>query len=307
MTSEIESTLFILPKHAFNWAQLVDDGLTVHPPYKGRNNFFLRVLREIHFRMNLPKKSIWFCDVPQQYKTFFIFADLIIPEYIEWLHNQYPDSKYIMFYMNNCTEATNPEKFRFDYLKLWSGDVNDCQRYGLNVAPKILAYSRNWIVKKESPIYDIFFVGRDKEGKRLSQMLSLESQFKELGLKTYFHMVAEHRYDRYRNRHYKDLMPYQEVLSYLGKSKSILYLGYGSQECVTLRVQESLIHKIKLVTDCGWIKKYDFYNPNNIFILGEDKIESLPEFLNTPYQEVKTEMLKHIYFDDLLEEVVRLS
>ena len=305
--SILNSTLFILPKHSFSWGQLKDEGLTVHPPYKGGNNIFLRILREIHFRMNIPYKMIWFKAIPKPYDNFFLFADLIIPEYIEWLHEQYPSAKYMMFYMNNCKADTCPDKFRFDYLKLWSGDVNDCQKYKINLAPKILAYSRSWVVKKRTPVYDIFFVGKDKKGKRLNQLLDLESQFKKLGLNPYFHIVAGHRYDRYKNRHYKDFMPYEEVLSNLGKSKSILYLGYGSQECVTLRVQESLIHKIKLVTDCGWLRQYDFYNPNNIFILGEDKLEDLPAFLNTPYVDVKTDMLDHIYIDELLEEVIRLS
>ena len=305
--NNIKSTLFILPKHSFSWAQIEEAGLIAHPPYKGRNNFFLRILREIHFRLNFPKKSIWFCPIPRSFDVFFLFADLIIPEYIEWVHDQYPSAKYIMFYMNNCNSATCPDKFRFDYLKLWSGDVNDCQKYHINLAPRILAYSRSWVVNKVTPEYDIFFVGKDKGGKRLSQLLDLESQFKNIGLKTYFHMVAEHRYERYKNRHYKAFMPYKECLLYLGKTRSILYLGYGSQECVTLRVQESLIHKIKLVTDCSWLKHYDFYNPNNIFILGEDNLEHLPSFLNSPYVDVKTDLLDHIYLDELIEEVIRLS
>lgn len=303
----MNNVLFILPKHSFTWSQIVDARFKAHAPYRGGNDIFLRILRELHFRMKLPRRSIWYRPIKGEYDVFFFFSDLITPEYVEWLHEQYPRAKYIMFYMNNCNAATNPDKFRFDYLKLWSGDVNDCQKYHLNIAPKILAYSRSWVVNKETPEYDIFFVGKDKGGKRLSQLLDLEAKFQALGLTTYFHMVAEHRYDRYKNRYYKDFMPYEKVLEYLGKSKAILYLGYGSQECVTLRVQESLIHKIKLVTDCAWLRQYDFYNPNNIFIIGEDKLEKLPGFLNSPYVEVKTDLLNHIFIDELLETIIKLS
>ena len=304
---DLSSVLFILPKYAFSWGQVVDDGLKGHPPYKGGKSIFLRILREIHFRFNLPKKSIWFCPIPEKYDVFFIFADLIIPKYIEWLHNQFPTSKYIMFYMNNCTEASCPDRFRYEYLKLWSGDVNDCEKFHLNKAPYMGAYCRSWIVKKEPPVYDVFYVGKDKGFKRLDDLLKLESQFAQMGLKTYFHIVTNHRYDKYRSKQYKDYMPYKECLSFLGKTKAILYLGYGSQECVTIRVQESLIHRIKLITDCAWLKQYEFYNPHNIFILGEDKIEELPRFLNTPYEEVKTDLLEHIYIDELFKEIIRLS
>lgn len=102
-------------------------------------------------------------------------------------------------------------------------------------------------------------------------------------------------------------MPYEECLKYLGMSRSILYLGFGSQECLTIRIQESLVHQIKLITDCSWIKKYDFYNSNNIFILGEDDMKDLPRFLNTPYESVTADILKHIYLDELLEEVISQS
>ncbi len=306
-TVDLNKVLFVLPQHSFSWGQIEDEGLKAQPPYRGKTNVFLRILREIHFRLNFPKKNMWFCPFTGNYDVFFIFADLIIPEYIEWLHKISPSSKFIMYYMNSCNDATNPEKFRYDYLKLWSGDVHDCERYQLNKAPYIGAYSKSWVVNKVTPEYDIFFVGKDKGGKRLNDLLELEAQFKSLGLKTYFHIVAEHQYDRYRSKYYKGFLPYQECLKILGKSKAILYLGYGSQECVTLRVQESLIHKIKLVTDCDWLKNYEFYNPHNIFILGEDSLETLPQFLNSPYEEVETEYLKHIFIDELFKEVIRLS
>ena len=72
-------------------------------------------------------------------------------------------------------------------------------------------------------------------------------------------------------------------------------------------VQESLVHEIKLITDCAWLKNYDFYHPDNIFILGEDEIESLPDFLNKPYIKVESSIEKNIYFTDLVEQIVLSS
>lgn len=299
--------LFLLYDPYFTEDILIKEGMKFQAPYYGNRNIILRILREIHFRLNLPKKDMWFRPISDKYETFFIFADLMIPEYIEWLHFKNPDSNLIMCYMNNVNKITNPQKFQFDYLKLWSGDVNDCKKFGMKLMENSGAYSKTWIVKKETPLYDIFFVGKDKGMKRLPELLSLKKQFEDIGLKTYFHIVAEHRYDRYRNRYYKKFMPYEECLQYLGKTKAILYLGYGSQEAATIRVQESLIHKIKLVTDCCWIKKFDFYNSNNIFILGEDDLSQLKIFLNTPYVEVKAEILNHIYMEDLIQEIISKS
>lgn len=300
------NVLFVLPEHTWFRNIVVDSGFIAVPPYRGKNSVILRILREIHFRLNLPCKQIWFYPI-NRYNVFFIFECLIIPEYIKWLHKKYPDSQYIMFYINKCTVSNNPDMFRFDYLNLWTGDINDSKKYNINLCQNSGSYVKNWIVNKETAEYDIFFVGKDKGKNRLGYLLDLEKTFQDLGLKTYFHIVAERRYDRYRNPHYKKFLSYRECLNYLGKSKAILYLGFGSQECITIRVQESLIHKVKLVTDCLWLKKYDFYHPQNIFILGEDKIENLPDFLNSPYVDIDASILKHIYFEDLVKEIISQS
>ena len=47
--------------------------------------------------------------------------------------------------------------------------------------------------------------------------------------------------------------------------------------------------------------------PDNIFILGEDEIESLPDFLNKPYIKVESSIEKNIYFTDLVEQIVLSS
>lgn len=300
----LSNVLFIMPEHNFYYASFKGSGLNVLPIYKGKDNVVLRVFREIHFSFNLPFKHIWFHKVDKEYESYFIFECLVIPEYIDWLHSLYPHSKIIMLYLNNCTKVNSPEKFRRDFLKLWSGDINDCHNYNLNLCPNVGSYVRSWTVTKTEPKFDIFFIGSDKGNKRLGNLINLERQFNLLGLTTYFHIAPEHRYDLYKNKRYKKFLPYTEVLKFLGKTKAILYLGYGSQECITIRVQESLVHKIKLITDCVWLKKYDFFHPDNIFILGEDEIESLPEFINKPYVEIETSVLNNIYIEDLVEYII---
>lgn len=307
-TNEILSDiLFIFPGHGFTYRVLSDSGLKVLPPYKGKSSIILRILREIHFRLNLPMKYIWFHKINKEYKLFFIFEPLIIPEYIDWLHSLYPHSKFVMLYLNNCKKSNSPDKFRRSFLKLWSGDVNDSHIYNLNLCPDAGFYVRSWRVCKMEPEFDIFFVGCDKGNKRLVELINWENRFNALGLRSYLHLVPEHRYGLYNNKRYKRSLPYSEVLKFLGKTKAILYLGYGSQECVTIRVQESLVHEIKLITDCAWLKNYDFYHPDNIFILGEDEIESLPDFLNKPYIKVESSIEKNIYFTDLVEQIVLSS
>lgn len=303
----LDNTLFIIPLLTFSRSVLIASGLTTLPPYRGERSFILRAIRELHYRMKLPFYSIWYYPIDREYETFFIF-DGISPNYVEWLHKTFPQSKIILFYNNKCEPYDSPDRYPYEFLTMWSGDVNDCHKWKvLNQTPVVGAYAKSWLFKKQQPEYDVFFIGQDKGFKRMKVLKDLEKLFLSMGLNPFFYVTAAHRYDRYRNKGYKKPIPYGKSLEYLSKSKSILYLGYGSQECVTIRVQESLIHKIKLITDCTWIKKYDFYNPNNIFILGEDDVENLPKFLNSPYEEVESDFFNHIYFEDLAYDIIKSS
>lgn len=61
----------------------------------------------------------------------------------------------------------------------------------------------------------VFYIGKDKG--RLDYLLSLEKKFNDLGLKTYINIVAERRWFSKRNKRYRPIMPYKEVLENLGK------------------------------------------------------------------------------------------
>ncbi len=56
-----------------------------------------------------------------------------------------------------------------------------------------------------------------------------------------------------------------------------------NQTGLTLRTMEAIFFKKKLVTTNKAIKHYLFYHPDNIFILGEDSIENLSNFLEKDY------------------------
>lgn len=299
---QLKDTLFIMQPNSWSRSIVEESGLEVQDQYKGKKSIFLRILREVFFRLNLPGKTLWYKNVRPGYKVYFLFEALMEPDYIEWLHAKFPDAKYILFYMNRARKRTAPSRFNFDYVHIWSGDKHDCEKYGINECPRGGSYVRQWVVNKQEPEYDVFFVGKDKDKKRLPQMLQLEALFSTMGLRTYFHMVAERIWQH--NRHYKPFLPYDKCLNMIGKSKAILYIGYGSQECITIRIQESLVHRVKLITDCRWIKKYDFYDKNNIFVLGEDDLSEIKSFLDSPYVDVKSDVLEHIFFDENAKYII---
>ena len=307
MTSEEikKKVLFITPRHAFTYNDIAENGYRITYPYKGDQAIFLRILREIHFRLRLPFRNIWYCKQKRKgTEIFFLFESLITANYVKWLKTRYPQCKIIIYYDNPCNKRNTPRQFDRNLCVLWSGDKKDCEIYGLKHYPKG-GYFRTWTVKKEKPQYDIFYVGRDKG--RLEYLINMKKKFEKMGLTVYFHIVGEHRYSFRVKGNYKKFMPYKKVLNIIGKSRAILFLSQGAQNGLTVRVQEALIHKVKLITDNKKLMDYDFYDSNNIFILGKDSLDSLKEFLRTPYKEVQSSFFDGMYFDDLVEYVVNQS
>ena len=295
---------FIMPLHGFYNQLIQEAGYDIRNPYKG-NAFWLRIFRELHFRLNLPLKSIWYNKENITDKEFIIvYEPLVIPDYMEWLKRKNSRSRIILSYINKVNARNNPALFKDEWCSKCTGDIEDSVKYGIHLYEGI-SYFRKYEVNKEIPIYDIFYVGKDKG--RLTELLQLEGQFHKLGLKTYFHIVPGRKWFYKPNKIYKPFMPYNQVLKTLGKTKSILHLLNGGQDGITIRVMEALVFEIKLITDNPKLMQYDFYNPNNIFVLGIDDMEELPEFLSKPYTPVQSKLFEKMYFEDMIQEMCCVS
>ena len=65
---------------------------------------------------------------------------------------------------------------------------------------------------------------------------------------------------------------------------------------LSLRFFESLKYEKKLITNNTSVVDYDFYNPNNIFILHKDSLEDLEKFIHSDYEKLPTEIVESYSF-----------
>ena len=78
-------------------------------------------------------------------------------------------------------------------------------------------------------------------------------------------------------------IPYEEVQRRISKTNAILEINQAGQIGITLRAMEALFFRKKLITNNAHIIQEDFYNPNNVFIIGKDDMSLLKDFLSQPY------------------------
>lgn len=89
-------------------------------------------------------------------------------------------------------------------------------------------------------------------------------------------------------------MSNKEVIENINNSKIIVDIHkYGMQEGLTFRVFEALGFRKKLITTNKDIKTYDFYNPNNIYVIEDIENINIPiSFFETNYEDVSQQILK---------------
>ena len=64
---------------------------------------------------------------------------------------------------------------------------------------------------------------------------------------------------------------------------------------------EALFFKKKLITNNRDIVNLQFYNANNIFVLGIDKLENLKNFMDKPYENIEQKVIDYYDFNEWLK------
>ena len=132
------------------------------------------------------------------------------------------------------------------------------------------------------------FLGKPKN--RKEKILKLKTEFEKKDLKLNFRIIEK----------WEKLVSYDKYLEMLSETKCILDYNQDGQTGLSLRPMEALFLEKKLITNNKEIKNYDFYNSNNIFILEEDNIEDIKEFMEKPYKKIDSKIIDYYNFEQWL-------
>lgn len=264
--------------------------------YKKQSSFFIRTLRRVWHKFHIPFESVWYDKEVLKYDgEIVIFEPLCTPIYVKWLRKKKPNADIVFWYWNIAKNTVCPDTIKDTWCRKYSFARLDCAQYNMKFNP--LPYFSEIKVQPAEKEYDIIFVGKDKG--RLPALLDLKKQFEDLGLKTKFVISPTHSYDK--GPEYSPPIKYMESVELGNRSKAVLDYIEVNNSGQSLRVVEALFLKEKIITNSILVSDYDFYCPENIFILGRDDINSLPEFLNTPYKEVAPEIIAKYDFDNVIK------
>lgn len=194
------------------------------------------------------------------------------------------------------------KKYKFDIV---SFDKEDCKKYRLIYNGQVVPFKN----KKKNNVEkrDVFFGGIDKG--RLPLLKKLAKTLNNLSISYKFWIVPDRKgiYSREDWNEYlhKNFLDYDLFLNYELESRCILEIVQKGQNGLTWRPIEALFYKKKLITNFIDIINYNFYNPNNVFILEKDDINNLPKFLARPYDVVDYKVIESYTFNSWIKRLLK--
>lgn len=103
-----------------------------------------------------------------------------------------------------------------------------------------------------------------------------------------------------------DYFDYGNYLKIISNSYALVDLVTDEHDGLSYRFFEAMYFKKKLITNNFHVKKYDFYNSNNIFISDFSDLTNLQEWLLGSYEEIPEEISKKYSFDNWLSNMLNL-
>ena len=206
--------------------------------------------------------------------ALFLAISRIIPEGVSryiWLWNHKGNKK------NFANNLQTIHKHRFQVITY---DELDADRYNFkwhtqffNIKPYLHVTS----IQNNTFLYDFFFVGyaknRIEEVERIHSMLSsFACNFITVNTSS-------------------DYIPYSKYMEMALQSRCIVEIVHTGDPSCTLRPLEAIAIRRKLFTNNPAVRKYSFYRPQNIFIIGQDDLINLSAFLYSPFEPLPAEIV----------------
>lgn len=106
-----------------------------------------------------------------------------------------------------------------------------------------------------------------------------------------------------------DIIPFKEYLKKIEQTKFIVDFVIGDHKGLSFRVFEGIKYQKKVITTNTNIIKYDFYTPDNFYVLDCDTLDekALLKFMNNPYRPIDESIRLKYSFSYWIKEILDIE
>lgn len=234
---------------------------------------------------------------------------------LSMLRNAYPQAKRILYMWDSLDNVCDGAGKLNLYDKVLTFDPQDAKNYGLHFRP--LFYHKDFSGAQNITAfdYDIAFIGT-AHSSRPRIVKALTAQCNKADRKFYSYLFTPHYlvylYNKVLNREYKNIkwsdmrtqpLPAKTVREIYDATRCVLDVEHGKQRGLTMRTIEMLGMGKKVITTNALIAQYDFYNPQNFYIIDRADPVLDVSFLDTPYVPLDGEIQEKYSLNAFLKEI----
>ena len=220
--------------------------------------------------------------------TIIIRPDVLFDSQLEVLRKI--SKRFIAYYHDSINNIKRKKDVINFFDTVYSYEKKDVKDYNLTFITNFI-YFDPAVVTNQPAEYDSFSVMSNDY--RVATLKNVAAFFKQKNRSYEFYVMKDGDLPKedlitYRNKR----MDNAEVITHIEKARILTDIHkYGVQDGLTFRVFEAMGFHKKLITTNKDIVNYDFYNPNNIYVIEDIKNIAIPDsFFETPYVEVPQEI-----------------
>jgi hypothetical protein len=262
----------------------------------------------IYFRMYIQKIINAHRDDEYDY-VLIVRGEAFTPKTVNLLKSNFKSAKYILYLWDSIAYRDTTRIFKY-FDSVLSFDEQDVKSYpGLKHRPDFYLDEYKAIANTVPDEYDVVFIGT-MHNDRYSVITKIDKFLKSNGLKSFYHFyfpakilfwkkkILDITFKKASIKSFQfKMLSAEKTAYYMSKSKASLDLQGLSQVGLTMRTIETLGAQRKLITSNRYVKSYDFYNKNNIFVIDRSNPIIDMEFFKTPYSPID----EKIYYKYSLE------
>ena len=231
--------------------------------------------------------------------SIYIKADFLSKKTIEAVNKKSRQSVLIISDSINRYPKTKNILSLFD--KVFSFEKKDCKKYNLRFKTNFIYKTINKI--PENYNYKVFNISSFDN--RFHVIKKIAKALYDMKVKSKIIIFTSKENKEPYIEFSKKTLSIEENNQLLEESKIMLDVSRNGQEGLSFRVFESLGLKKKLITTNKDIANYDFYNPENIFVIeNTDDIKIPASFFETPYIDVPQNILSKYLIENWVNELV---
>ncbi|PHU34550.1 hypothetical protein [Pseudobutyrivibrio ruminis] len=222
-----------------------------------------------------------------------IVGRFLLEDTLQSLRKLHPNAEFVLYLWDDINRVANYNVSNQYFERIYTFDLNDVKNYELEFLP-LFYLDRYRDIKSNDFKYDVYSAMNDHSD-RVKVASSFVKKYPDFRTKVQF--VTNWRNVKERRNCIKESgkdkiffqskdLDKKDMLNDMKNSKAFLDVPFKGQNGLTIRTFESIAGHKKLITTNENVKLYDFYSPENIFIIDSENPVIDEKFFSRNYEEL---------------------